>query len=105
MAGVRTGLGFGTAADQTAQYFQVKLFSGICCQYSLNISRNNFLGIFLDIFLILPQIAQYLKEIFGGHFHFLTTASGKISRYFLGHFILHFISTATDQYDQYFRLN
>ena len=25
MAGVRTGLGFGTAADQTAQYFQVKL--------------------------------------------------------------------------------
>ena len=24
MAGVRTGLSFGTAADQTAQYFQVK---------------------------------------------------------------------------------
>ena len=26
MAGVRTGLGFGTTTDQTAQYFQVKLF-------------------------------------------------------------------------------
>ena len=42
MAGVRTGLGFGTPADQTAQYFQV--FS----------SSYFSLTIFLYIFFVMP---------------------------------------------------